>query len=207
MCECTCIHICIYIYTYVHVYICSYTYAHISHSICVCIRHRVPWHEVECLQSPAIFQVSPWLAFEGLGPQVPKLPQIIAFHLFRPVFNRFLIPRDCAQRPQKSTEGHPKVYKLDTIFDCFGGTGGNVKPMVSCQRNCRLEGRRGSRETSCAGLCAQCFSTCFSERLSFDSLLIWVPKGVPGEDPRRSYETGKNVKTIVLLTQNHKFQG
>ena len=53
-------------------------------------------------------------------------------------------------------------------------------------RNHRFHVYRGSPETSCAALCAQCFPTCFSERLFLDLLSIWSPEG-PGEVPQRTH--------------------
>ena len=53
---------------------------------------------------------------------------------------------------------------METILHRLGGTGGNVKTMVLCKRNQDFEGWRGSQETFCAAVCAQCCSTCFSER-------------------------------------------
>ena len=89
----------------------------------------------------------------------------------------------------------PKPYKrfskgspLDTIFGRFGAPSGNVKICVSPSGNHDFQGWRGSRESSCAAPCAECFPTCFSERLFLDLLSICGPKGVPGEVPRRTHE-------------------
>ena len=54
---------------------------------------------------------------------------------------------------------------MGVILGRFGGTGGNVKVMVSSKRNHHCEGRRGSFANSCTALCAQCLSMFFLERL------------------------------------------
>ena len=64
---------------------------------------------------------------------------------------------------QRGFKGVPK----GTILSPLGGTCGNVKTMVSSKRNHRFEGWRGSRESSCEALCAQCFSACFWELFCF----------------------------------------
>ena len=101
--------------------------------------------------------------------------------------NLFQGPCQTAKMTPKASQRVPKGYPLDTIFGCFEAPGGNVKTMVSCRRNHRFHGWRGSRDTSCAALCAQCVPTCFSERLFLNSLSIWSPKGVPGEDPKTTF--------------------
>ena len=105
------------------------------------------------------------------------------------------------------SKNYPKGYPLNTIFGRLGSKGGNVKTMVLRKQNSHLQSWRGSRETSCATLCAQSFSTCFSERCFSVCFAMWAPKGVPREDPRRPHEPGGNVKTMVSFGRNHHFRG
>ena len=73
------------------------------------------------------------------------------------------------------------VVPQETHFESFSGYGWNMKAMVSWKRNHNFDGWRGSRESSCAALCAQCFSTCFSEWVFCYFWRIWRPIGGPSE--------------------------
>lgn len=68
---------------------------------------------------------------------------------------------------------------MGTIFCCFRGAGANVKMMLPYHSEHLLGGWSGSRETSCAAHCTQCFWTCFLERLLVRMLPIWIPNGGP----------------------------
>ena len=59
--------------------------------------------------------------------------------------------------------------------------------MASITQNHDFEGWRGSRETSCAQLCAQHFSTCSWERLFSNFSSVWDPKGSRGRTPRTTF--------------------
>ena len=63
-----------------------------------------------------------------------------------------------AQGFQKSSKRVPKGCPLEAIVGHFGSTSGKWKIMVSCKRNHRFHGLRGSPGTSCAALCAAHFS-------------------------------------------------
>ena len=56
----------------------------------------------------------------------------------------------------KASPRVPKGYPSDTIFGCSRAPGGNVKTMVSCRRIHHFHDWRGSWDTPCAALCAQC---------------------------------------------------
>ena len=69
----------------------------------------------------------------------------------------------------------PKVVPTGNIWSPLEGIAGNVKTIASRIRNHHFEGCRGSRETSCAAVCAQCFSRCFPEQVFLDFLSFWCP--------------------------------
>ena len=99
----------------------------------------------------------------------PGLPAAAANHFpsnFRLMFHSL---KWCPTAP-KATQRGPKGMPFGHHVRYFGHTGESVKTMVSCRRNNYFESRRGSPETSCAALCAACFSTCLSEPLS---LILW----------------------------------
>ena len=64
-------------------------------------------------------------------------------HFWRPVFSMFFGHPFFAFWTPKGT----KEYPLKAISNHFGGTGGNVKTMVSCTRNHYFHGWRESPET------------------------------------------------------------
>ena len=94
-------------------------------------------------------------------------------------FHFFVDGRFGRHFPNFQRKGIPKGVPKGTILRPLGRTGGNVKTLLSCRRNHCFEVWRGSWETSCEALCAQCFPTCFSERFLLCFLTIWAAIGGP----------------------------
>lgn len=80
----------------------------------------------------------------------------------------------CKSCAPKGSKGVP----TGTILRSPGGTGGNVKTMVTFKRNHQFEGWREFWETSCEAQCVNVFQSASRKVLS-DLLPIWCPKGGP----------------------------
>ena len=147
-----------YICIYVYMYICIYVSATVPRGTQWCV-HRVSDGSVgrglwNCLREP--------------HPLSRAISEVRRDSLRDPFFDRFFLTEKINQGHPKPAKRVPKGYPLVVISGHFGGTSGNLRTMVSCTRNHRFHGCRGSPETSCAALCAQCFSTWLPQRFFND---------------------------------------
>ena len=102
----------------------------------------------------------------------------------------FCTPKNDQGLPKPPQRG-PKGYPLATIFGHYGGAGGNLEIVVSCERNHRFHGLRASPGTSCAAPCAQGFAMWFWQpfllRFVTDLDFERNPGGGPTKDPRTNF--------------------
>ena len=107
-----------------------------------------------------------------------------------PIKNRFSIRLNCPQRRPKQPEGIPKVHPLETIFGHFGNTNGNVKIMVPSDETMIFfrTGRGLERPLVQHSAHSDVQRAPWNDFFLQISLPIRIPKGVPGEDPRRTHE-------------------
>ena len=124
-------------------------------------------------QKVMCFWMSFWGLFESLEASACSL---IFWCFFHGPFGRHFPDFGRQRGPQGGPSG--------TILRPLGGTGRNVKLLVSFMRKHDFEVWRGSRETCCETLCVQCFSTHFSERVFLRFVAVLVIKWGPIGDPR-----------------------
>ena len=109
--------------------------------------------------------------------------------LWPPIFCRyFFIRQNCPQRHPKPLKRVPKGCPLDTIFGCFGATGGNVNTMVSFRRNYHLEGWSGPQRP----LMQHFAHSVFQRASPNDFFSICCRFGLGGKSWERSYEGPTN---------------
>ena len=109
------------------------------------------------------------------------MARVTLFRRFsKPVFYMFSGPSFSHFGPQRV----PKGYPLETISGHFGGTGGNVKTVVSPRRNHYFHGWRGSPKTPKAFRKARRKNHLKKHRQKHKNRRKWLPKGTPLGDQK-----------------------
>ena len=140
----------VYMYVYVYIYIYIYTYT------CIYVSATVPRGTQWCVHkvSDGSMGRGLWNCLREPHPLSRAISEVRRGSSRDPFFDRFFLTEKINQGHPKPAKRVPKGCPLVVISGHFGDISGNLRTSVSCTRNHRFHGCRGSPETSIAALCA-----------------------------------------------------